>query len=86
MEKKFNYIASAKRTLKIGSDSILGITKQLNKSFTNLCDEIITVQSFLWLFYENAKKKIKPCPSKMISNIVSSIDNELHSQLNPIID
>ncbi len=47
MEKKFNYIASAKRTLKIESDSILGITKQLNKSFTNLCDEIIASKGIL---------------------------------------
>ena len=47
MEKKFNYIASAKRTLKIESDSILGITKQLNKSFTSLCDEIIASKGIL---------------------------------------
>ena len=47
MEKKFNYIASAKRTLKIESNSILGITKQLNKSFTNFCDEIIASKGIL---------------------------------------
>lgn len=47
MKKKFNYIASAKRTLKIESDSIQGIAKQLNKSFTNLCDEIISSKGIL---------------------------------------
>ena len=47
MKKKFNYIASAKRTLKIESDSIQAIAKQLNKSFTNLCDEIISSKGIL---------------------------------------
>ena len=38
--KKYNYIASAKRTLKIESNSISAIAKQLDKSFTNLCDRV----------------------------------------------
>ena len=38
--KKYNYIASAKRTLKIESNSINGIANQLDKSFTNLCDKV----------------------------------------------
>jgi len=38
--KKYNYIASAKRTLKIESNSISAISSQLNKSFTNLCDKV----------------------------------------------
>ena len=40
MNKKFNYIASAKRTLKIESDSIKNISKQLDSSFSKLCEEI----------------------------------------------
>ena len=47
MKNKFNYIASAKRTLKIESNSILNISKQLNKSFIDLCDEIITSKGVL---------------------------------------
>ena len=47
MEKKFNYIASAKRTLKIESNSILNISKQLNKSFTDLCDELMSSKGVL---------------------------------------
>ena len=39
--KKHNYIASAKRTLKIESDSINSISRQLNKSFTDLCEKVI---------------------------------------------
>ncbi len=39
--KKYNYIASAKRTLKIESDSIKSISGQLNQSFEDLCDNII---------------------------------------------
>jgi len=39
--KKFNYIASAKRTLKIESDSIKGLMSQLNKSFNDLCNAVI---------------------------------------------
>ena len=39
--KKYNYIASAKRTLKIESDSIKSISNQLDKSFTALCDKVI---------------------------------------------
>ncbi|RZO27076.1 MAG: SIS domain-containing protein, partial [SAR86 cluster bacterium] len=39
--KKYNYIASAKRTLKIESDSINSISRQLNKSFTDLCEKVI---------------------------------------------
>ena len=38
--KKYNYIASAKRTLKIESNSINAIANQLDKSFTNLCDTV----------------------------------------------
>ena len=40
--KKFNFIASAKRTLKIESDSISQIADQLNESFTLLCQKIIS--------------------------------------------
>ena len=40
--KKFNYIASAKRTLKIESDSIKNLMSQLDKSFNDLCNAIIT--------------------------------------------
>ena len=47
MKNKFNYIASAKRTLKIESNSILNISKQLNKSFTDLCDELISSKGVL---------------------------------------
>ena len=39
--KKYNYIASAKRTLKIESDSINSISRQLNESFTDLCEKVI---------------------------------------------
>ena len=39
--KKYNYIASAKRTLKIESDSIKSISDQLDKSFEVLCDKVI---------------------------------------------
>ena len=38
--KKFNYIASAKRTFKIESDSIKGLSTQLDKNFNSLCDGI----------------------------------------------
>ena len=40
--KKYNYIASAKRTLEIESESISSIAKQLNKSFTTLCENVIS--------------------------------------------
>ena len=40
--KKYNYIASAKRTLKIESDSIKSISHQLDKSFEVLCDKVIS--------------------------------------------
>ena len=40
--KKFNYIASAKRTLKIESDSIKSLMSQLDKSFDDLCNAVIT--------------------------------------------
>tara|TARA_B100001027_G_C16263347_1_gene330643 strand:- start:426 stop:1391 length:966 start_codon:yes stop_codon:yes gene_type:complete len=39
--KKYNYIASAKRTLKIESDSIKLISNQLDNSFEELCDKVI---------------------------------------------
>ena len=38
--KKFNYIASAKRTFKIESNSIKGLSTQLDKNFNLLCDDI----------------------------------------------
>ena len=38
---KYNYIASAKRTLKIESNSISQIASQLDKSFITLCDKVI---------------------------------------------
>ena len=40
--KKFNYIASAKRTLKIEADSIKSLMGQLDKSFNDLCNAVIT--------------------------------------------
>ena len=40
--KKYNYIASAKRTLRIESDSVSAIGKQLNNSFTTLCEKVIS--------------------------------------------
>ena len=39
--KKYNYIGSAKKTLKIESESILATAKQLNKSFTTLCENVL---------------------------------------------
>ncbi len=39
--KKYNYIASAKRTLKVESDSIKSISNQLDNSFEKLCDKVI---------------------------------------------
>jgi len=38
--KKYNYIASAKRTLKIESNSIDAIAGQLDRSFTILCEKV----------------------------------------------
>ena len=38
---KYNYIASAKRTLKIEFNSISQIASQLDKSFITLCDKVI---------------------------------------------
>ena len=38
---KYNYIASAKRTIKIESNSISQIARQLDKSFITLCDKVI---------------------------------------------
>ena len=38
---KYNYIASAKRTIKIESNSISQIASQLDKSFVTLCDKVI---------------------------------------------
>ena len=38
--KKFNYIASAKRTFKIESDAIKSLSSQLDNNFEHLCDEI----------------------------------------------
>ena len=45
--KKYNYIASAKRTLKIESDSIKSISNQLDASFTSLCECIINSKGAL---------------------------------------
>ena len=45
--KKFNYIASAKRTLKIESDSIKGLMSQLDKSFNDLCNAVIACKGKL---------------------------------------
>ena len=45
--KKYNYIASARRTLKIESDSIKSISSQLDKSFTTLCDKILNCKGKL---------------------------------------
>ena len=42
--KKYNYIASARRTLKIESESISAIGKQLNQSFINLCENVISTK------------------------------------------
>ena len=42
--KKFNYISSAKRTLKIESDSIKAIANQLDSSFTKLCDAVMNTK------------------------------------------
>ena len=39
--KKFNYISSAKKTLKIESEAILSIINQLDESFTKLCDKTL---------------------------------------------
>ena len=38
--KKFNYIASAKRTFKIESNAINNLANQIDKNFTQLCDLI----------------------------------------------
>ena len=38
--KKFNYIASAKRTFKIESNAINSLANQINTNFTQLCDSI----------------------------------------------
>ena len=38
--KKFNYIASAKRTFKIESSAINSLANQIDKNFTQLCDSI----------------------------------------------
>ena len=38
--KKYNYIASARRTFKIESDAIKSLSKQLDTNFTSLCDQV----------------------------------------------
>ena len=38
--KKYNYIASARRTFKIESDAIKSLSKQLDRNFTSLCDQV----------------------------------------------
>lgn len=38
--KKFNYIASAKKTFKVEADAIKGLSSQLNNNFSKLCDAI----------------------------------------------
>ena len=40
--KKFNYIASAKRTFKIESNAINSLASQIDTNFTQLCDSIIS--------------------------------------------
>ena len=40
--KKFNYIASAKRTFKIESNAINSLADQIDTNFTQLCDSIIS--------------------------------------------
>jgi arabinose-5-phosphate isomerase len=40
--KKFNYIASAKRTFKLESSAIKNLESQINTNFTQLCDSIIS--------------------------------------------
>ena len=39
--KKFNYISSAKRTIKIESESICSIANQLDNSFIKLCETVL---------------------------------------------
>ena len=39
--KKFNYISSAKRTIKIESESISSIANQLDNSFIKLCETVL---------------------------------------------
>ena len=39
--KKFNYISSAKRTIKIESESICSIANQLDNSFIKLCENVL---------------------------------------------
>ena len=38
--KKYNYIASARRTFEIESDAIRSLSKQLDTNFTSLCDQV----------------------------------------------
>ena len=38
--KKFNYIASAKRTFKIESNAINGLASQIDTNFNEICDSI----------------------------------------------
>ena len=45
--KKYNYIDSSKRTLKIESDSIKSISNQLDASFTSLCECILNSKGAL---------------------------------------
>ena len=40
--KKFNYIASAKRTFKLESNAIKNLESQINTNFTQLCDSIVS--------------------------------------------
>ena len=42
--KKYDYIASAKKTLKIESNSINAIAGQLDKSFTTLCEKVYNLE------------------------------------------
>ena len=39
--KNFNYIASAKKTFKIESESLKALSSQLNRSFNDLCNAVI---------------------------------------------
>ena len=45
--KKFNYIASAKRTFKIESDAIKSLSSQLDNNFEHLCDVGVNFENCL---------------------------------------
>ena len=45
--KKFNYIASAKRTFKIESDALSNLANQIDSNFTQLCEHIRLIKGKL---------------------------------------